>query len=62
MGKSGINEEKMDEFISFFKKEIFPTISGDDGAGVARFREIVEHRREEVQRNVKKRQEIANKK
>lgn len=62
MGKSEINKEKMDQFISFFKKEIFPTIAGDDGAGVARFREIVERRREEVNRQVKKRQELANKK
>lgn len=51
-----INQAKMDSFINSFNNTIFPTIKGDDGNGIEKFKRIVEHKREVVnKRNEKKR-------
>ena len=52
-----INEEKMDRFIARFNDEIFPTISGEDGAGVSDFKVLLEKKKQEVESRRKKIQE-----
>lgn len=47
--KPKINPERMDEFIDFFQKELFPLIQGEDGKGVERLRLIVEEKRKAVE-------------
>ena len=47
--KPKINPEKMDQFIDFFNKELFPLIQGEDGKGVERLRVIVEEKKKAVE-------------
>lgn len=60
MTKPKINEEKMDRFIARFNDEIFPTIAGEDGAGVSDFKVLLERKRQEVEsrRNKMKKKEF----
>ena len=54
-GRSSLKEKRMQEFMDKFETEIFPTIKGEDGKGIERFRKVVEKKREEVKQRKQKR-------
>lgn len=50
--------ERLDEFVEFFKDEVFPILLDEDGKGIDGFKELVENRRNEVEANVARRELI----
>lgn len=50
--------ERLDEFVEFFKEDVFPVLIDDDGKGIDGFKELVENRRKEVEANVARRELI----
>lgn len=50
--------KNMEQFISFFKKELFPIIQDEEGKGIDKFKKIVEERKAEVEANILKREQI----
>lgn len=50
--------ERLDEFVEFFKDEVFPILIDEDGKGIDGFKELVENRRKEVEANVSRRELI----
>lgn len=50
--------ERLDEFVEFFKEDVFPVLIDDDGKGIDGFKELVENRRKEVEDNVARRELI----
>lgn len=50
--------ERLDEFVSYFKEEVFPVLVDEDGNGIDGFKELVENRRKEVEASVARRELI----